>query len=186
MADRSRLPAKLAVPVLETARFTMRPLGRGDAAALLPTLGDEAQCRYLTRAAFGSEEELWGWLADPSWPGLTWIAVDADEEVVGRFVAVPVEEAGVFDLGYIVCADRRGEGIAVECSEALLRHLFVDSKARKAMAEVDIENVASIRTLERLGFTREAFHPAYEETHKGVCDVAIYGLDRSAFADEPG
>ena len=112
--------------------------------------------------------------------------MDADEEVVGRFVAVPVEEAGVWDLGYIVCAHRQREGIAVECSEALLRHLFADGGARKAVAEVDIENVASIRTLERLGFTREAFHPAYEETHKGVCDVAIYGLDRSAFASEPG
>ena len=186
MTDRSRLPTEPGVPLLETARFTMRPLERGDAAALLPTLGHEAQCRYLTRAAFGSEEELWGWLADPAWPGLTWIAVDADEEVVGRFVAVPVEEEGVFDLGYIVCAHRQGEGIAVECSEALLRHLFVDSKARKVVAEVDIENVVSIRTLERLGFTREAFHPAYEETHKSVCDVAIYGLDRSAFASEPG
>ena len=112
--------------------------------------------------------------------------MDTDEEVVGRFVAVPVEEEGVFDLGYIVCAHRQGEGIAVECSEALLRHLFADGGTRKAVAEVDIENAASIRTLERLGFTREAFHPAYEETHKGVCDVAIYGLDRNAFADEPG
>lgn len=186
MTDRSRPPIEPAVPTLKTARFTMRPLERGDAAALLPTLGDEAQCRYLTRAAFGSEEDLWGWLADPSWPGLTWIAVDAEREVVGRFVAVPVEHASVFDLGYIVCAHRQGEGIAVECSEALLRHLFADGVARKVVAEVDIENIASIRTLERLGFTREAFHPAYEETHKGMCDVAIYGLDRSAFVRGAG
>ena len=107
MIDPPRLPAKPAVPLLETARFTMRPRERGDAAALLRTLGDEAQCRYLTRAAFGSERELWGWLAYPAWPGLTWIAVDTDEEVVGRFVAVPVEDAGVFDLGYIVCAHRQ-------------------------------------------------------------------------------
>ena len=65
MTDRSRLPTEPGVPLLETARFTMRALERGDAAALLPTLGDEAQCLYLTREAFESEQELWGWLADP-------------------------------------------------------------------------------------------------------------------------
>ncbi len=68
MADRSRLSTEPAVPVLETARFTMRPLERGDAAALLRTLGDKAQCRYLTRAAFGSERELWAGLPIPHGP----------------------------------------------------------------------------------------------------------------------
>jgi ribosomal-protein-alanine N-acetyltransferase len=58
-----------AVPELHTPRFTLRPLRRTDAAALLPTLGDPAQCRFLTRPAFADEAELWGWLADPAWDG---------------------------------------------------------------------------------------------------------------------
>ena len=33
------------LPAIETERFTLRPLVRGDAAALYPTLSDEAQCR---------------------------------------------------------------------------------------------------------------------------------------------
>ena len=53
------------VPTLRTERFTMRPLRRSDGAALFPTLSDAEQCLYLTRPAFTSEEELWGWLADP-------------------------------------------------------------------------------------------------------------------------
>ena len=159
----------------------MRPLRRSDAAALLPTLGDEAQCLYLSRPAFASEEEIWDWLAEPAWNGRTWIAEDAAGAVAGRFVAVPQDEEGVEEIGYIACAGRQRQGVATECTRALAHHLFMADNARKLTAEVDVENVASVRLLERLGFVREAFHPAYEETHKGVCDVAIYALDRKGY-----
>ena len=165
-------------PTLTTERFTMRPLQRSDAAALLPTLGDEGQCRYLTRPAFESEEELWGWLADPAWDGRTWIAVDASGEVVGRFVAMPghdhADTAPVFEIGYIVAQHRQGEGVARECAEALIAHLWSEN-ARKLTAEVDTRNTASVRLLERLGFTREAHFREHEATHIGMCDVYWYG-----------
>ena len=63
------MTSKLASPTLETERFTLRKLVRGDAAALLSTLGDPEQCRYLLRAHFESEEELGDWLCDPEWDG---------------------------------------------------------------------------------------------------------------------
>ncbi|AXK42069.1 GNAT family N-acetyltransferase [Erythrobacter aureus] len=171
------------VTTLQTPRFTMRKLRRQDAAALLPTLGDEAQCRYLSRPAFSSEEELWNWLADPSWTGRTWIAEDACGTVVGRFVAVPdEEEEGVEEIGYITCAERQGMGIARECTAALVAHLFDGGHVRRLIAEIDAENSPSIRLIERLGFRRDALHMAYEETHKGVCDVAIYSLSREGQA----
>ncbi len=164
------------VPTLHTKRFTLRPLRREDAAALLPTLSDEAQCLYLTRPAFASEEELWGWLADPTWNGRTWIAEDAEGRVAARFVAVPAHEEGVEEIGYITCMDRQGEGIARECTAALVRHMFEIDGLRKLTAEVDCANTPSIRLLERLGFTREALLREHETTHAGLRDVAIYGL----------
>ncbi len=176
------------VPVLTTQRFTLRPLERGDAAALYPTLSDEAQCRYLTRPAFTSEEELWGWLAAPDWPGLTWIAVDQAGEVAARLVAVPrlpEDAAGpVFEIGYITVIDRQGQGIAAECAQALIAHLFaqppaqppVGGCARKLTAEVDTRNTASVRLLERLGFRREAHFREHDSSHIGLCDVYWYGL----------
>ena len=148
---------------------------REDAAALLPTLSNEAQCLYLTRPAFASEEELWGWLADPDWNGRTWIAEDAGGRVAGRFVAYPAHEEGVEEVGYITCMDRQGEGVARECTAALVRHLF-ESGTRKIIAEVDMRNRPSITLLERLGFTREALFREHETSHAGLCDVAVYGL----------
>ena len=175
------------VPTLTTDRFTLRPLRRGDAAALFPTLSDPEQCLYLTRPAFESEDELWDWLADPDWPGRTWIAEDTDGpskgEVAARFVAVPGHEEGVVEIGYITCAHRQGEGVARECTAALVRHLFTlpidQGGARKLTAEVDVENVASVKLLERLGFTREAHLREHETTHAGLRDVYWYGLLKS-------
>lgn len=164
------------VPVLRTARFTLRAMRRSDTAPLLPTLSDEAQCRYLTRSAFASEEELWGWLADPAWNGRTWIAEDAAGKIAGRCVAYPAHEDGIEEIGYITCADRQGEGVARECTAALVRHLVKGEGKRKLIAEADIRNTASIRLLESLGFTREALFREHETTHAGLCDVAIYGL----------
>ncbi|WP_432200173.1 GNAT family N-acetyltransferase [Erythrobacter sp. W53] len=163
-------------PVLKTARFTMRPLQCSDCAALFPTLSNEIQCRYLTRPAFASEEELWGWLADPDWNGRTWIAEDADGHVAGRFVAMPGHDDCVSEIGYIVCADRQGQGVAGECTAALVDYLFNQDGQRKLTAEVDIDNTASIKLLERLGFAREAHLREHEVTHIGLRDVLLYGL----------
>lgn len=163
------------VTTLHTQRFTLRPLRRADAAALFPTLSDPAQCLYLTRPAFATEEELWGWLAEPGWNGRTWIAEDAAGQVVARFVAVPAHEAGVEDVGYITCARRQREGIARECMAALIPHLLATG-CRKLTAEVDARNTASIALIESLGFTREAHLREHETTHIGLCDVLLYGL----------
>lgn len=175
------------VQTLHTDRFTLRPLRREDAAALFPTLSDPAQCLYLTRPAFASEEELWGWLAEPDWQGRTWIAEDADGqrkgEVAARFVAVPAHEQGVEDIGYITCIHRQREGVAREGMRALVAHLLAlpveEGGARKLTAEVDTRNTASVRLLESLGFTREAHLREHETTHAGLCDVYLYGLLRS-------
>ena len=173
-----------SVPTLTTPRFTLRPLRRSDAAALFPTLSDAEQCRYLSREAFASEEELWDWLADPTWPGLSWIAEDSNDAVVARLVAVPAEgtspeHGAVFEIGYITVMHRQGEGVARECTRALITHLLApdhEPPVRKLTAEVDVRNAPSIALLESLGFTREATMREADATHIGLCDVHWYGL----------
>ena len=147
---------------------------------------DEAQCRYLTRPAFVSEEELWGWLSEPDWNGRTWIAQDASGDVAARLVAVPAHQSGVEEIGYITAMHRQREGVARECSAALIAHLFGleigQGGARKITAEVDTRNGASVALLEALGFTREGTFREHEETHTGMCDVHWYGLLKDQFA----
>lgn len=169
----------LETPTIDAGRFILRKLARADTAALFPTLSDDAQCRYLTRPAFGSEQELADWLTDPDWNGRSWVAVDkAGGAIAGRFVAVPGREAGVAELGYITVVGRQAEGVARECMTALIAHLFDREGHRRLIAEIDAQNTASIALAQRLGFTREGCLREHETTHNGLCDMLIYGLLR--------
>jgi len=169
----------LPIKSLSTNRFNMRAIRRSDAAALYGTLSDEAQCRYLSRPHFTSLKELSDWLTDPEWPGRTWVAIDkADGSLAGRYVAYPGPDAGVLEVGYITVVGRQGHGIATECMSALIDHLFSAGRYRRLFAEIDSENLASVRLVKRLGFTREGCLRQHETTHKGLCDMLIFGLLR--------
>ncbi len=59
---------------------------------------------------------------------------------------------------------------------SLIAHLFDREKCRRLFAEIDAENMASIALVQRLGFTFEGCLREHERTHKGMCDMSIYGL----------
>lgn len=164
-------------PTLTTERFTLRKLDERDVVPLFPTFADEDAMRYWSRAPFASEAELAEWLLDPAWDGRSWAAVAGDGPALGRFMAAPRGE-GVSEIGYLVVRDRQGEGIARECLAALLAHLFEAEGHRRLYADVDPDNAASNRLVERLGFTLEGRLRASWHTHIGVRDAFIWGLLR--------
>jgi RimJ/RimL family protein N-acetyltransferase len=59
-------------------------------------------------------------------------------------------------LGYSLARAHWGHGYASEAARALLDYLFHELKLHRVIAECDVENLASQRLLERLGFRREA------------------------------
>lgn len=169
----------LNVPEIDVGRFTLRKLVRENTAALFPTLSDENQCKFLSQPHFETEEELADWLTDSTWPGRSWVAVDkADGSIAGRYVAFPGRDEGVLELGYITIIERQGQNVATECMTALISYLFTKEEYRKLFLEIDAENLASIALAERLGFVREGCLREHETTHKGLCDMLIYGLLR--------
>lgn len=165
--------------LMETERFTLRLLVRDDANSFFATLSDEGQCRYLSRGAFSNEEEMEDWMFDPDWKGRSWVAVDrASGSLAGRFVLVPTRETGMSELGYITVAEWQNRGVAGECVAALISYAFGVENQRRLIAEIDAENIASIAVAEKLGFKREGCLREHETTHKGLCDMLIYGLLR--------
>lgn len=174
---------ELPTPTLQTERFFLRALVRSDTAALFPTLSDPVQCRFLTRAAFGSESELGDWLYDPQWSGRSWSAIDRlSGELVARIVAVPAGDEQA-EIGYITIAHRQGEGIAEECCRHLIAYLFDQEHHHRLTAGTDPRNIASNRVLEKLGFRREAHHRQSVKTHEGWCDEYFWGLLASEWRD---
>jgi ribosomal-protein-alanine N-acetyltransferase len=61
---------------------------------------------------------------------------------------------GVVEIGYSMIPDRRRRGYASEAAAALVDWARSQEDVETVVAACDRENVASIRTLERLGFAR--------------------------------
>jgi ribosomal-protein-alanine N-acetyltransferase len=146
---------------LQTARLELRPLPPA-VAAVLPA----------DRAAAGA---LLGAMLPAEWPqgdlldvlplqarshgraadfGV-WVLIEsATQTVVGDagFKGPPAD--GVVEIGYSVIPDRRRRGYASEAAVALVDWARSQEDVDSVIAACDRENVASIRTLERLGFAR--------------------------------
>jgi ribosomal-protein-alanine N-acetyltransferase len=57
-----------------------------------------------------------------------------------------------FEIGYAVARSRRRQGYAVEAAGAVIDWLLAEGGAEAVWAGCDAANVASVRTLMRLGF----------------------------------
>ena len=84
----------------------------------------------------------------------------ADRRLIGeeRF-DVQTEEPDVFDVGYQIEPDCRRQGYAVEATSAVIDWLFDEGGAVRVIAGCDMGNLASVRTLRRLGFTLDGSSP---------------------------
>lgn len=64
-------------------------------------------------------------------------------------------------LGYGLGVRFTGKGYATEAVQLVLKYAFTDLKLHRLEANVQPHNIASIRVLERCGFTKEGFSEKY-------------------------
>ncbi len=76
-----------------------------------------------------------------------------EDTVIGDVRFEPsLRAAREFEIGYGVARSRRRQGFAVEMTTAMIDWLFDDAGAESILAGCDSKNIASVRTLRRLGF----------------------------------
>jgi [ribosomal protein S5]-alanine N-acetyltransferase len=152
----------VAWPGLVTERLELRPLP-ARTAAVLPQDKQEAS-RHLgarlhhewpgldllgvlpRQAASSPESERFG----------IWVIIERDGRNVVGDVGFhgPPDEGGTVEIGYCVVPDRRRRGYATEATRALVEWATAQPPVRCIVAGCVLDNVASIRTLERVGFLR--------------------------------
>ncbi|HYE95938.1 MAG TPA: GNAT family protein [Rubricoccaceae bacterium] len=152
------------LPVLETPRLRLRPVGPEDADALLAVFGDEETMQYWSHAPMRDREAALAYarqIADgfASRSLFQWgITVRGEDRLIGTCtLAGWSREHRRAELGYILGREHWGQGLAAEAVSAVLRFAFGPMGLHRVEADVDPENEPSIRLLERLGFTREGF-----------------------------
>jgi RimJ/RimL family protein N-acetyltransferase len=79
------------------------------------------------------------------------------------------------EVGYWLFVEARGHGVATRCVRALADHAFANGISR-VEAHVRLENVASARVLERLGFEREGVRRRFLRHGDKRADATLFAL----------
>ncbi|MGK3998010.1 GNAT family N-acetyltransferase [Sorangium sp. So ce1024] len=172
-------------PVLTTPRLRLRALDPGDAERVFRLRSDPDVMRYIGRAPDGSvaatEQHLAAILesiregASIGW-GIT--LKDSGELIgTGGFVRWNKPHRWA-EIGYAILPAFWGQGIMTEALRAMLPFGFASMDLHRVEAQLDPENRASARVLERLGFVREGQHRQNWCYEGQFTDTAVYGLLR--------
>lgn len=170
---------------LTTERLKLRPLAVSDAAQLFSIFSDPRVMRYWSSAPWTSIDTAH-----------EMIARDANALAAGEHVRLGMESVAdgrlighcsLFnfnaqcqrcDIGYGMAFDAWGHGYMHEALTALLNYGFAELALNRVEADIDPRNLASAKTLERLGFQKEGFLRERWVVDGAVSDSGIYGLLR--------
>jgi RimJ/RimL family protein N-acetyltransferase len=142
---------------LDAQRLSVRPFRLDDRTDLhaylsLPTV-------YRFEPGEPIDEETAGRLARERAAGSDFWAIELHESgrVIGHCSFRPVDTPvmATRELGFIVSPLHQGRGYAAEAGAALVDHAFASLGVHRVVAHCHPANVASWRTLERIGFVRE-------------------------------
>lgn len=152
---------------LTTPRLQLRPFQESDLEAFAAYRSEPDVARYQSwtppftldqAAAFLVEMKL----ARAGQPGVWYqIAVErrAEPGLIGDCAfQVLAEDDQQAEIGFTFSRLYQQQGYATEAVRGLLDYLFGDLRLHRVTATCDVENVASLRLLERVGMRREAHH----------------------------
>ncbi len=168
---------------LQCERLILRPMRVADAADLFAIFADARVTRYLSK---------------PPWTDMRSaherIARDIECMRAGQYACFGIEETqggkligecSLFNLmpqcrraeiGYTLAYDAWGKGYITEALPALLEFGFAHLDLNRVEADIDPRNVASAKTLERLGFAKEGHLRERWIVDGEVSDSWLYGL----------
>ena len=89
---------------------------------------------------------------------------------------------GQCEIGFWVLPEARGQGVSARAARLLALWAIDALGMERVEAMADFDNEASLRSLERAGFTREGTKRNVAQAQRGRVDVAIYSLLRSDVA----
>lgn len=163
--------------VIQTSRLRLRHARPDDLAAVHAVLSDPRATRWWSTPPHESLDQTRDWLDGM----IAGNAAGSDDFIVERD-GVVIGKAGFWrlpDVGYILHPDHWGLGLASEAVGAAVNHVFATRPVEVLTADVDPENLASIRLLERLRFVRTGAAERTWNVGGEWKDSLYYGLSRA-------
>lgn len=157
----------------------LRPLDPiQDAEALHAIFGDPACCTYLPDPAFATVAETRARLIDwtTGFEATSWAVIEGDDpRALGR-VSFFSARPPVWEAAVMIHPDAQGKGLAYHAMAEALTIMFEHHDARRIFADIDPDNMPSLRLFERLGFQREGYLRALWHTHIGIRDTVLMAM----------
>lgn len=138
---------------------------------------DEAlRCKDVEEASFALDRMIWR----EDYEGSFYRAVMLDGKVVGSVQVVRQSGISKGDgyVGCIIAKEAAGQGIGTEAVRQMVEMSFRRRNLDRLTAIVYSPNEASVRLVEKLGFTLEATLRKAVYKNDNFCDVHVYGLLR--------
>jgi len=170
---------------LSTSRLTLRFLNEADLLAAYDIFSNPEVMRYWGYPAWTDAAQAQQWLSRIQEGYQTGDALqlglerNVDQVLVGTctlFQFYPASRRA--EMGYALGRPYWGVGYMHEALQALLHYAFHTLDLNRLEADIDPRNLASARTLERLGFQKEGYLRERWIVNDEVSDTALYGLLR--------
>ena len=172
-------------PTLETERLLLRRVEMSDAKDLLILRSDERMMKYIDRPRqkeIEDAEKLIQVFEDllGKNEGINWgITLKGNSQLLGTICFWKLQlENDRTEIGYMLHADFHRQGIMQEAMTLVLKYGFEVLKLHSIEANVNPENIASIKLLEKNNFVREAYFRENYFYNGKFLDSAIYSLVR--------
>ncbi len=170
---------------LPTSRLLLRPLRAADAPFVLALFNDAGFMQFGTTAPFASIDEAEALVARDIKAMAAGerirlgIERDADQTLIGICTLFDLDaQSQKAEIGYGLQSAAWGQGYMHEALDALLEYGFLELGLNRVQAEIDPANVASARSLKRLGFVKEGHLRENCKLNGVVSDSVLYGLLR--------
>ena len=174
------------VPIsLQTDRLRLRFLDDPDLPAIFAIYSDPEVMRYWSWPAWTDPRQAEQFLTEVRSGYLAGSALQlgielrAEQVLVGICVLFQFHPASRrAEIGYALARPYWGCGYMQEALQALLAYAFQNMDLNRLEADIDPRNLASARTLERLGFQKEGYLRERWIVGAEISDTSLYGLLR--------
>lgn len=173
----------LPEPALRDAGLRLRPPHEDDVADITSACQDELTQRFTFVPAPYTEEHARAWVAEApraraAGEALSLVVADGetDRYLGSAGLLRPRWEHRAVEIGYAIAPWARGGGRATRAARLLAEWALRDQGFARVDADIDVENVASQRVLERAGFQREGVRRSLIEAKGRRWTVVSYSL----------
>lgn len=170
---------------IETARLLIRPWEAADRSAFERFASDVEMMRYISGGRGWDTARIDGWLARQARNlaqhncCMGAAVLKQTGEIIGVGGIQPLEQAGVFELGWWIWKDWWNQGLATEMARGFVAYAFHVMKLPCVVAEIDPPNHASVRVAEKLGMHYQGMRNAHELANRNPeIEVLYFTLDQ--------